>query len=949
MRAPLISFALLALLILGLGAPNGAAADTVQILVDGAHGGVSEPLPSVPVAAELVATLGAEWPRAGAGFGALRTDDGWLLSRKGSLAELARAGEPTGEPITLPVLIAEDWLAFVWPPDPALLASLVDLQPSAPAPVLRDGLARVSEQVMHLATTGPPPLRPANPTSGEARLHLVHRRADGAEVHLIGRHRGDGARRVAMQTALDQGAIRLAAGNVLEGRSFLPGQALSLQRDLTWRFAQRDGLDVLVPAFSELVAGVAGLRDEATAAGVTLVSSNLMAGDAHVYAPWTRIEAGGRTVLVLGWTPPEALVALPPAERASLRVAGAEAVSAALNAAWLEGPADLVVLVGLGRGLPDIPGVDLALVDFAGNRRRPTMWTAREEALAARALAPPPARDSFATPRMGATSLADIRATFDDSGLTAMQMLVTPVPEDMTPDPAVRAEVQNVRLGVYVEREAVLVPDPERLVRPRAWRSGTLADELDPAGFAMLAGNLMIERTGSDIALLPRLPRPLDIDGDRSELMVDASLAVPDDVVQVALRGSELRALLLGFPFVQAVPGAAPPPLTGAWVVGAQVSRFPKVRGVKLSDGGMILVAVTSQLLDEPAVAALTGKARASRTWSGERWTRRPTPSGAPWSFRKLVHDGLVQLRAEDPTFGEVYSRRAVPLVAELSGRIPGRFALEIDDLRLGISGSLGFRPDTGYEESNETRARLADSFAASGRGRIALSWSDRIGEIEGFLAGDYSSSRQDGVDKTIELVDDLLAGVELQLRLGGAGERLTPVPLSLYTSVVFDSEWSPGIDPDDPEQRLPAQRLLRSGGGVTLGRTGVIREAWLGAFIEADLSVAGGGPSPGISTGVRTEKYWGALRWSNLVDVRAYFATDQDSASDLSLRANLRSDLVLIPMRKLLPGLGVGGFVDALIFRGALPGLNQNPGLHLLVGAELSYSAALRAPVRIR
>lgn len=935
------ALALLALLLLP------ASASAVQLLADGGHGGVSEPLPRLPMAAQVSERLPAGWTRSAVEISALRVDGGWVLPRAGGLAALAPAPAPDGG-AGLPMLLAEDWLLVAWPPEVAseLLAELGGLDPTAPPPETLIAAAAADATRLHLGVAGPPPPVPAPVVSGEARLQVTWTGPDGAELHLVSRARGEGARRLAEQRRRDTGdALRLVAGDAVEGRSFLAGQSLSLQRDVSWAAMRREGVDALVPAHLELLAGLETLKEEARAAGIELVSSNLRAGGEPALAPYAVFERDDARVLVLGWTRPAALAGLDPA----LSAAGPEAVLEALATARAREEFDLVVLVGLGPDLPDLPGIDLALVDWGGDRRREVTWTAPQELLTARRAMPPASRDPLPTPRLGRSSFLDARVTMEDGAIRAATLSVVPVSEDLPPDAEVRREVQDVRQGVYIERQDVLVPDPGSLQAPPGWRKGAVrAEELDAAGFALLAGNLMVERTGADIAMVPVLPTPLDIDGDRSELVVDSALALVDDVVRVTVTGLELRQILLSFPLVQATPGAGSPPADGAWLVGAQVALFPRWRGQKLGDGDWIQIAMSDRLLADPRIAALLTKARVVETWRGDGWVRRSLPGGERWPLRELVRDGLVRLRAKDPTFGARYGRRLVPLTSDLAERVPSRLSLEVDALNLGVSGSLSFKPETAYETSNESRAKLANSLALAMRGRIALRWSDRIGEIEGFVMGNYAGSREEGLEEPIELTDDLLLGGEVQLRLGGAGQRLTKVPLSLYLQSVFDTEVSPADDPDDPSQKLPRQKLLRTSGGLALGWLGVIREAWVGGFLEADLAAEVGTFSPGVTAGVRTYKAWGVLRWSNLLDLRGYFPTDADTAADLSLRLGLRSDLVVLPLRKIVPGLGVGGFVDALLFRGSIPGLNTTPGVHLLVGAEITYDTVIRPPLRV-
>jgi len=937
----------------------------LRLVYEGGTGGVSAPYPDVDIDSHVAEGLGPEFTRLGGGFGALLGESGWLLSDRGAVRGFdALAGQPLELASSRPaqILLAEDWAVVVWPPEaadallPGLAAHLETL-PRTPLPTLEEAEVRTGANgLLHVATGSDEPTGAFDPRDWETRLRVVHQgTVDGqqAQVHVIARLRGEGTRRAALvRDRTDEGTFSIAAGNAIEGRSFLPGMTLSLQRDVTWQAWLDLGLDILVPATNELLAGVEELQREADVAGVQLVSSNLRHQDgAHVFQPWMVLERGGRRLLVLGWTAPESLAALPPEIRNGLQTLGEDAIDAVLTEALatLEQAPDLIVLAGLGGdGLGGrIKGVDIVLTDFSANPRLARTVRADLDHLAARQAVQRTARDAAVIGHLGPGLLGRVDIEFGPNGeLTELSHTAEPIGEGMAPDPSLRRAVQDVRQTIYANREDILVPAPDALEAPRGWRRMPIPESMDDAAFASLAGNLLADRTAADVALLRPLPSPLRLPGPRPALLIDASLTVLDEVVLVELTGKELKAVLKALAIVEPKPGTSPGP--DGWVVGGSPAGV--VRGRKVADGDLIRVATTDYFLQDLRVARLFAKARAQRRFSPRGWQRSPMPQGVSWPLRELVRGGLETLREEDPTFGSRYSRRLVPLLTRDATAIGPRFAFTIDDLALGVTGSVGFRPETGYESSNESRATLKNSLAMELRGRLGLSWSDRFGEILGFAQGSFSRSQEEELEEPIELADDLVLGAEARVRVGAVtGPKGARLPLSSFLQGAYDTEFTPADDPDVDDGKLPRQQLVRTTGGVTLGRMGWLKEAWLGFFVEADLVAEEGTFSPGFSAGLKTEKRWGPVKWGNLVDFRGHLPTPEDTEADLSIRLGLRSELSVLPLRKIVPGLSVGAFVDALLYRGQIEDVNTTPGLHMLMGAQVRYDTVLRAPLRLR
>ena len=945
--------------------PAAAQRTTIRLVYEGATGGSSSPYSDLAIDARVAAALPDGFARLGGGFGALLGDDGWLLSPHAvrSFDALAGAPLPLGDAQPTQLLLGDDWAIVAWPPEAAAsllptLAAVLGQDLHRPEPELIPTTARSGpDGLLHIGDQAPG--GPFDPRDHEIRLRAVHEGlVDGqpARVHVIARSRGEGARRATVvRERTDDGTFYIAGGDSIEGRSFLAGRTLSLQREVTWQTWKTLGLDVLVPSTAELLAGVDGLRAEAAAVGVTLVSSTLTDADgAPVFAPWTVLRRGGRTLLVLGWTPPGALAPLAPALKNGLLIRGEDSLNAVLAEALasLDAPPDLVVLAGVGGdGLGGrIRGIDIVLTDFGGDQRLGRTVTSDLTHLAARQGVRRTTRDAAIIGHLGPRLLGRVDIAFGpDGALVELSHVAEPIGEELRPDPVVRRAVQVVRQTIYADREDILVPDPTALVVPRGWRRVPVPPTMDEAAFAALAGNLLTDRTGADVALLRPLPSVLRLPGPRPALLVDSSLTVLDEVIVVDLLGKELKAILKALVVAEPTAGQAQP--RDGWVVGGALAGIALlVGGRKVDDGDVIRVATTEFFTEDPRVARLFSLAATHTRFAGKGWRRIAAPRGQTWPLRDLVRDGLEALRGGDPTFGAGYSRHMVPLLTRDARWITPQLTLALDDIALGLTGSLGLRPDTGYATSNESRATLKDSFATSLRGRIALSWSDRFGEILGFGEGSFARSQEEDAEEPIELSDDLVVGVETKVRIRAVrGRSGASLPLSAFLQGAFDTEFTRTDDPSVAASKLPRQQLLRATGGVTLGRMGALKEARVGFFVEADLAAEEGTFSPGFSAGLMTEKRWGPVKWSNDLDFRGYLPTPLDTEADLSIRFDVRSELSVLPLRKILPGLAVGGFVDALLFRGQIEGVNTIPGLHMLLGAQLSYDTELRPPIRLR
>jgi len=794
----------------------------------------------------------------------------------------------------------------------------------------------------------------------EVRLRSVFTRSseDGAKhfVYVVSRLSGEGARRAALIDAWQgEEELYLSAGEAVEGHSYLSGLSVSLQRPISWDFWKQSGLDGLAPGAAELLAGVDTLRAEAKEAGVPLLSANLVDSQGEaLFERWRLVEISGKRVVLIGWSDPTLLGSLSPDERSALRVRDVSAVFDVLSElpTALDVPADLVVLFGVGsRALAGhLPGVDLVLGDFSADLRLPRWEEVGESALRARAREHRRARSPALVARLGPAFLGRIDVSFDPiSGvLRSLGHLRAHIAEDLPAKPEWTRRVQDVRQGVYSGLEDILLPDLDLLA------SGEEADQraLGPRQFAHLTANLMMDRSGSDLAILRPLPPVPEVSGATQQLFVEAALSVPDEIVILEVTGAQLAALSRT---VRLLPSEAPSSTVPArhsdlwaWSAGLKISGSKvTVRGRVVGKDERVRVATTDFITDDAQVSAVLKKARSWRNFAGPAWRRDIVPDGKgeTWPLRDLVRDGLTRLRTLDPSFGKRYTTRIEPLLRDQRGISP-RFLLELDGIALQLTGSLPVGDRTGYESSRESRVQQQGSLSASVRGRIAGTWDDKRGSVTAFFKGAFGRSKLPDVEEPLELEDDLLLGAEGRLKVVTLPTRLRGIRLSSFAQTAFDSEFAPSLNSDG--EPLPRQKLWRTTVGASLGKYWWFKEFKAGFFVEYDFAAEEGPLSPGFTTSIQAEKRWGPVRWSATGDLKGYLPTEADTSEDLLFTLQLRSDVSVIPLGKLIPGLSVGGFVDALIFQGKTEATSV-PGLHLLVGAALSYNRDLRAPLPLR
>jgi hypothetical protein len=940
----------------------------------GAH---AEPAWDAAVAAALQTQPGA-WRRAASGLGAFLDEGRWLLLPQGGVrtfaAHVAASPIPApGEPVPVEALVSDAQIVLAWPPEAAqpLLDALeraAAADPLRPPPRRTSLRARVLRGVgsedsgEELLLLGPPQdglalELPMDASTWEPRMRTVFqgstRNGAPAFVYAVARVGGEGSRRLALVRAWrDAPSVYVSAGDAVERALPQEGGSGAQRRALTWDAWHELGLHALAPQASELSVGVAALQREADGAAVALLSANLARGDGSlVFEPYRVLDSGGRRVALIGWTDPAALAQLPPDLRTELRARGRDAVLDALARLAAEplGRPDLVLLFGIGARevAGQLPGVDLVIGDFSARLLVPRSEEVSEAALRARSLEDPRARAAALLTRLGPAMLGRVDVAFDGGVLRLLRHVAARLDDESPRDEAWIRRVQRVRQAEWQAQEDLLVPGLQTLPIRRLRGVPPPAGELDAATFARLCANLLMDRTGADVALLPPLAEAVHVPGETRMHFVSAALSVPDDVVVADLSGAELRQNL-----ARIRPAANEPLRDGAWAWAAGVQQQGgqlRVRGRTIQDGDLVRLATTDRFESAPDLADIWKKPRFFKYFRGSAWRRPPVARpgrGSPWALRDLVLEGLIRLRDGDPTYSAAYARALHPLLLDHGSIRSRRLTLELDGLSVQLLGSLPVGDRAGYEASREGRVQQQRSFSATLRGRVALLWEDRAGSLQLFTQAALGRMRLPGIDEPVELEDDFLLGGEARLLFASVPLPRGSAPLAAFLQPVFDTEFTPQKDAQGAA--LPRQRLLRGTAGATLGKYLFWKEFRAGAFVEYDLAATMGPLSPGLALGAATEGLWGPIRQSNLLDLKAYLPTAADGGDDLGLLLLLRSELSVAPLRRVIPGLSVGAFVDALVFRGKRAS-NEHPGMHLLLGATLTYDSDLRPPMRLR
>ena len=166
------------------------------------------------------------------------------------------------------------------------------------------------------------------------------------------------------------------------------------------------------------------------------------------------------------------------------------------------------------------------------------------------------------------------------------------------------------------------------------------------------------------------------------------------------------------------------------------------------------------------------------------------------------------------------------------------------------------------------------------------------------------------------------------------------------YGEVLFDSEFTPGVDADGV--LLTRQSDLSFTTGLSLSSVGALRRLRLGAFANRDVARFTEKPTEfggrlEVETRIDLIKR-SALTLGTLWDIQAYADTPQDDPSDLRFRGSGEVRLTT----RLVRWLGLSTWVKGLVVQGRVPETAQVGGT-VAVGAALDFVGAFRLDGRER
>ncbi len=770
-------------------------------------------------------------------------------------------------------------------------------------------------------------------------------RERSATVVTLARAWGEGSRRLALvrqqcEEAQGQGmaCLLLDAGNAVDGYSFVDGQTVSLQRANDWRALQNAGVSVLSPGRNELLAGVEALKQEASSHGVALVSANIHrrkegGGSERVFEPYKVLEVQGLKVAVVGLADPEMLTRLPLQIASELKVMEPrEALVGLRELMEVDGAPDLVVLL-TQRSEPGLQNV-LAGVDVVfGGGGQVMLEPLRRKDVPQRT--DPSLRRPFIFHQGWGGQVTSLDVDFAQAGaprrIEHTLLQITPVAPDSPRLDTWTQRVQTIRQEVYAGTERIVIPDPTALIRETpalARAAGTTSDGLGRITHAMwqhLAGNIVRDRTGVDMALVRPLPFRGAVDGPMLLIHAMSHLIVPDKIMTARLSGPDTRALVAA--------AANLPPHLRPTIAGYQ-SQTKRLAGRPIADDRTYTLAITDQLARHKALAPILARAFETHDrFTSTRSALRVAPQkGKIWSLKATILDGLERLMAlrtlspDDPVIpGSPYADALAALLQPQGAELQPEWYIALENFSLDLSQYQNFVDvEEAYSLVPETRVTTANNFnfnlnfdASIGHDSPSETWFFRT-------YGAFGQLRSEGADP-VELKDDLVALTELRLNalsLTGRGARIPVVP---FANVLFDTEFT---RLDEAQER---QKELREVIGV------VVQPPWLkelkGGLLFRQDFVSEDVVEFGLQvTGVHHTKVW-SFDLDTTFDVRYYLPDGGDRDQQLGLTAAARSTLGV----PLVNRLSLALFADVFVFRGKTE-RTSTPGANAVFGLTLKY-----------
>jgi len=801
-------------------------------------------------------------------------------------------------------------------------------------------------------------------------------------LHQLSRMLGEGTRRKARVEEIlsESPAIYVSAGSAVEGRSFLPGQDFSIDRPITWASYGDIPLSLMAPGLPELMVGLDRLAAESEGAGVTLLAANLR--DATGEAPFTGstlVELGAVAVAFVGIVDPAVEAQLDGTVRSGLDIEPpAMAVARALDTlrARHEREPDLVVLLAgllpasMGPLLRDVADVDVVIGDFSApaplthvQSATPTPQREWGNALTQR-----PLLVVHASP----TEVGEIEVRTEDGRVSELILRTHPITQLLPPDEPTLREVTTVRQRIYLAGEPILIPDLRELVQEDVNRlqflvegqpyrrlieaemaSGTLAVDrlqlrMTRELFANLSANLLLRRSGTDVVILPPLPRPLELSGATRDLYAAAYLAVPDRLVVHDLSGSQLRELLRLIGDARNAPprdvrqsttygDVAAERRTGApWVAGLDPG-WAKVGGRPIDTGAVYRVLTTTTLANYEAAAPVIGgkppKTRFRQTHRGFRTAH----FGDELTLRSQVIGGLEEARDQHPGFGAAYRRLLSEWLRDHGDEVRPQFYARADNLGITLTRYMVVGEQDAYANVLESRITTPASFTFGMRANGAIGIDTRKVVLETSTQAVLTLNTVGDAEPT-ELEDDLQFAIDLGLK----ALSIRKVPIYPFLQASFDTEFLRADETDDEGEvigKQPRQKDLRGTAGVTATNlVPTVKSIKTGPFVQYDFSAEEGMFEGGLMLEVAQGLTRRSLVWNNTLKLYGWFPTRDDTDADLLISLNLRSELGVL----ILGNLQFKVYADLLAYRGKGEA-TSDPGLSTIFGVELAYSGRFK------
>ena len=807
-------------------------------------------------------------------------------------------------------------------------------------------------------------------------------------LHQLSRMIGEGTRRKALVEALqaqeDSPAIYVSAGGVVEGRSFLPGQDLSLHRPFSWAAHGDAGLRLLAPGVPELMGGLDLLTLEAEWAGVQLLAANLRDATGEQPFPGAElVELGGVDIAFVGVVDPAVEAQLDGAVRSGLDVeppvAAVHRALATLRASSATEP-DLVVLLAgfepdtLGQLVRDVADVDVVIGDFGAavpraqvERVQPTPQRERAHALDRRPLM---------VVHASGVEVGELEVRNDDDGqLQELTLRTHPITQLLPADDETLTFLMEIRQQVYLDGEPVLIPNLRELVEEDINRlqflvqgqpyqrlieaemaTGSLAVErlqlrMTRGLFANIASNLLMRKSGADVVVLPPLPWPFDLSGATRDLYAASYLAVPDELKLVELTGSQIRELLRLIGDARNAPSSSPrrtasgagtaaEKRTGApWVAGLDTTHG-KVGGRPISSSEVYRVLTTTALDDYEAVSTVTSGAKTRTRFRQRRGRFRTSAIGEELTLRSQVIGGLEETRAADPTFGPAYRRLLSDLLEERGEEVRPQFYARADELGVTLTQYFVAGDQDAYTNVSESRVTTPASFTFGLRAKGVMGIDTRKLVLESSAQAILTVNTIGDAEPT-ELEDDLLFAVDLGLK----ALSIRDVPVYPFLQASYDTEFIRADETDDDGEVIgqqARQKDLRGTAGVTATNLiPTVETVKTGPFLQYDFSAEEGAFEGGMMLEVSQKLTRSPLTWANTLKLYGWFPTEDDTDEDLQVSLNARTELGIA----VLGNLQFKVYADLLAYRGKVEA-TSNPGLSTIIGVELAYSGKVKATI---